>query len=112
MSAEYLEAPTAEAGGQFRLQAHGFLVRHRVEVLVEGGYEAHAVFPDDACGLDARLVIGEALLRTEPGHPDVVAGLAVAAGISQVDDVDGMMSGRQGPSSRHAWCFGRVANFP
>src|SRR5829696_1275207 len=67
------------------------LERHRIQVLVQPGHEAFAVTLHDARALDAVLVILETLLRRQPGHTDVVAGPAVALGIAQIDDVDGMM---------------------
>jgi hypothetical protein len=49
--------------------------------------EALAEPPDNAGGPGPLFVILEALLRRETRHADVVAGLAVAAGVAKIDDV-------------------------
>jgi hypothetical protein len=60
--------------------------------------EPFPVFLDDARGLDAAFVILEPLFGWEPRHADVVARLAVAFRVAQIDDVDGMVTG---------WCLGQ-----
>ncbi len=84
--------PLTEAVGEDGFHLLRLRVRHGVQVRVEPRHEALAEPFDDAGGLDAVLVILEPLLRREAGHADVVAGLPVAFGIAQVDDVDMVMT--------------------
>ncbi len=77
---------------------------HGVEVLVEFGDEAEAVFADGPGGFVAVLVVFEAMLDGEAGHSDIQAGFGGVAlgveaedggvqghGVVEEDDVDVMM---------------------
>src|SRR5215471_20079415 len=70
-----------------------FSIRHGIEMLVQTRDEPLAAPFDDARRLDAVLVILKALLGREAGHADVVARLAVALRIAEVDDIDVVMTG-------------------
>ena len=59
---------------------------------VERWHETFAAALHDGGRLVAPLVVLEPRLRRETGHADVIAGLAVAARVSQVDDVDVVMA--------------------
>src|SRR5580693_3494165 len=86
------EVPTlAEAVREEHFHLLRLLERHRIEMIIQPWHETLAAPADDARGLDPLLVILEALLGRQTRHADVVAGLAVARGIAQVDDVHGVM---------------------
>jgi hypothetical protein len=90
MPAIHDEAAFTEAVGEHRFHLLRPCIGHRVEVRVQPRDEALAETPDDTGSPDALLVVLETLLRREAGHADVVGGLAVAARVAEIDDVDGM----------------------
>jgi hypothetical protein len=91
MSTKDDEAALAEAVREDEFHLLRLRVRHRIEMGVEPRNEALAEAADDPCGFDALLVILEALLRREAGHADVISGLAVAARVAKIHDVDVMV---------------------
>src|SRR5687767_3830454 len=81
----------AEAVGEHRFDLLRFRVRHRIQMRVEPRNEALAESAHDAGGLGPLLVVLKALFGSETGHADVVAGLAVAARVAEIDDVDAVV---------------------
>jgi hypothetical protein len=90
--AEYDVTALAEAFRERDFHLLRTLVGHRVEVGVELRHEALAVLLHNPRGFVASLVILKSSFRREPRHADVVAGLTVALGVAEIDDVDGMVS--------------------
>ena len=84
-------AAFAQAFGEQAFHLQRFGIRHGIEMRVQTRDEPFAEAADNASRLDALLVILEALLGREAGHADVVGSFAVAAGVSEVDDVDVMV---------------------
>src|SRR5665213_1818552 len=91
VSSKYGVAALAKTVRERDLHRHGLRVRHRVEVRIQPRHEALAASRHDARGLETLFVILETALGGEAGHPDVVAGFAVALRIAEIDDVDGVM---------------------
>ena len=91
MSAIHHVTALAEAVCEHHFHLNGFLIRHGIEVRVQPRNKAFAESTDHAGGLGPPLVILEALLWREAGHADVVGGLAVAARVAEINDVDVMV---------------------
>ncbi len=91
VTAEHLEPARFQLLEEPLFHRYGVVEGHRIEVGVERRDEPLPESFHDAGRLDPRLVVAEALLRVEPGHADVVAGLAVPLRVPQIDNVNVVM---------------------